>query len=125
MTSPRIMFLYAAFLAICGLAAFALAGFDWHRAKTALIVGLATAILMSICGWLAGSFPRANAAASIGLYAGHVLALLFGAMFAWRAYETFASGVTEKRYLAVVLTIMAAGSFIALIGLLLSRGKTP
>jgi hypothetical protein len=117
------MFFYALFLAVCGFAAFGLAGFDWAHAKTALIVGLGTAAVIVVCALLAGMLARNRAAGMIGIHLGLVLPLLFAAMFAWRAYKTFDTGGDEKRYLAIVLTVMAAGSLIAFIAILMTRPK--
>lgn len=120
MKSPMIMFGYAAFLFACGLTAFAMAGFE-SRAKTALIVGASTAAIMVICGLLARMIHARRGLGMIGIHAGLVLPLLFAALLGWRAYKTFAHGGDEKRYLAVILTIMVAASVAAFVAILLTR----
>ena len=121
MKSPQLMFVYALFLVICGVAAFGLSGFDWTHAKTALIVSVATAAVMALCGALASMYPRNRSLAMIGIHAGLVLPLLFAGLFGWRAYKTFSTGGEAKLYLAIVLTVMAAGSLIAFIAIAKTR----
>jgi uncharacterized membrane protein len=114
------MFLYAAFLLLCGLIAFAWSGFA-ANAKTALIVGGATAVVMALCAWLASMLHRNRAAGMIGVHAGLILPLVFAALFGWRAFKTFTGGDASKQYLAVILSIMAVGSVIAFIAILKTR----
>jgi len=123
MKSPKLMFTYAAFLLICGLAAFAMANFNWTHAKTALIVGAGTGLAMVICGALAKCLPRNRAAGMIGIHVGLVLPLVFAFLFGWRAYKTFSTGGEAKRYLAIILAIMAIGSVIAFVAIALTRPK--
>jgi hypothetical protein len=110
------MFMYAGFLAICGFAAFAMSGFA-SNARTAVIVGCGTAIVMFICGVLAGMIHKNKAAGMIGIHVGLLLPLVFACLFGWRAYKAYND--PAKLYLAVILAIMAAGSVIVF-GLLVS-----
>ena len=116
MPTPVIMFTYAVFLAACGFAAFAMAGFA-SNAKTALIVGCGTAAVMIICGLLAGIIKKNRTAGMIGIHAGLLLPLIFAGLFGWRAYKAYAD--PAKLYLAIILAIMALGS-VVVFGLLLS-----
>ena len=120
MSAPIIMFLYAAFLAVCGFIAFAMAGFA-SNARTALIVGTGTAVVMIICGVLARMIHTNRTAGMIGIHVGLVLPLIFAALFGWRAYQAYAD--PAKFYLAVILAIMAVGSVLAFVMLLLKRPK--
>ncbi len=116
MPTPILLYLYAAFLAACGFAAFAMSGFA-SNAKTALIVGFGTAIVIAICGFLAGMIHKNRGAGMIGIHVGLILPLIFAGLFAWRAYKAYAD--PANLYLAVILAIMALGSVIVF-GLLLS-----
>jgi hypothetical protein len=118
MKSPTIMFMYAIFLAACGFIAFAMAGFA-ANARTALIVGFGTAIVMVICALLAGIIHRNRAAGMIGIHAGLILPLIFAGLFGWRAWQAYAD--PAKLYLAVILAIMAVGSVIAFAMILRTR----
>ena len=118
MKSPAILYVYAAFLAICGLVAFAMSGFA-ANARTALIVGFGTAIVIAICAALAGMFHRNRTAGMIGIHVGLVLPLIFAILFGWRAWQAYAD--PAKLYLAVILAIMALGSVIAFIMVLRTR----
>jgi hypothetical protein len=121
MKSPGIMFVYALFLAASGFTAFALAGFDWTHAKTALIVGLGTAAAMVLCAALASMYPRNKPAAMVGIHVGLVLPLVFAGLFGWRSYKTFSTGGDAKLYLAIVLAVMAVGSLVAFILIAMKR----
>ena len=118
MRSPAILYAYAVFLAVCGLVAFAMSGFA-ANARTALIVGFGTAIVIAICAALAGMFQRNRTAGMIGIHVGLVLPLIFAGLFGWRAWQAYAD--PAKLYLAVILAIMAAGSVIAFIMVLRTR----
>jgi hypothetical protein len=122
MKSPAILYLYAAFLALCGLSAFAMSGFA-ANARTALIVGFGTALVIAICGVLAGMIEKSRTAGIIGIHVGLILPLVFAGLFGWRAYKTYAGGDPAKLYLAVVLAIMALGSVIVFGWLLNARPK--
>lgn len=116
MPTPLIMYLYALFLTACGFAAFALSGFA-STARTALIVGFGTAVVMAICGLLAGMISKSKAMGMVGIHVGLILPLIFAGLFGWRAYKAYAD--PAKLYLAIILAIMALGSVIVF-GLLLS-----
>lgn len=120
MHATIIMFTYAAFLALCGFAAFAMSGFA-SNARTALIVGFGTAIVIAICGVLARMISSNRTAGMIGIHAGLVLTIIFAALFGWRAWQAYAD--PAKLYLAVILAIMAVGSAITFAMLLRARPK--
>ena len=123
MKARAILLGYAAFLAICGFVAFAMSGFA-ANARTALIVGCGTAVVIAICGVMAGMIHRNRTAGMIGIHVGLVLPLLFAGAFGFRAYSTFNGGVPEKRYLAIILSVMAVGSILAFIAMLMMRPKS-
>jgi hypothetical protein len=120
MKSPAILFAYAAFLAACGFAAFAMSGFA-ANARTALIVGFGTAVVIAVCAALAGMIHKNRAAGMIGIHVGLILPLIFAGLFGWRAYKAYAD--PAKLYLAVILAIMALGSVMVFALLLRSRPK--
>ena len=121
MKPSAILYLYAAFLAICGFAAFAMSGFA-ANARTALVVGFGTAVVMIIFGFLAGMKHKNRAAGMIGIHVGLLLPLVFAVLFGWRAYKAYAD--PAKLYLAIILAIMALGS-VVVFGLLLSARPKP
>jgi hypothetical protein len=121
MKSPRLMMVYAVFLVACGVVAYFMAPTGSNPA-TALVVSSATAAIMVICAAMAGALNRNRTVGMIGIHAGLVLPVIFGALFAYRAVSTF-QGAQNKRYLAVILTIMAAGSVLAFLAILMTRPK--
>lgn len=120
MKSPRLMYAYAAFLVICGFVAYFMAPPN-AKAATALIVSSGTAALVVICAAMAGAIYRKRTVGMIGIHAGLVLPLLFAILFAARAYKAYSGGDPDKRYLAIILTVMAVGSVIAFVALLMTR----
>ncbi len=114
MAASRVLVLYAAFLAVGGLAGFVLAGFS-AKARSGLIVGGGAAALAAGCALLAGS-RAAPGRARLGAQLGRALAGLLMLVFAWRA--ALAAQSPEKAYLARILAALAAGSLVALVGLL-------
>jgi hypothetical protein len=120
MKSAKWMFGYAAFLMACGLVAYFMAPPDVN-ATTALIVPSIAAGLMVVFGAMAAAFNRNRTVGMIGIHAGLVLPLVFAAAFAYRAYSTFSSGGDAKRYLAIILTVMAVGSVVAFLAILSAR----
>jgi len=120
MKSARIMFVYAVFLAACGVVAFVMAPPGAH-ATTALLVPGVAAALMVISGLMANAFHRNRTIGMIGIHVGLVLPLVFAIAFGYCAYNTFAHGGDEKRYLAWILSVLAAGSIVALIAIALKR----
>jgi hypothetical protein len=120
MKSPAILYVYAAFLAACGLVAFAMSGFA-ANARTALIVGFGTAIVIAICAALAGMVHRNRAAGMIGIHVGLLMPLIFAILFGWRAWQAYAD--PAKLYLAVILAVMALGSIVAFLLVLRTRPK--
>jgi hypothetical protein len=118
MPTPILMSVYAAFLAGSGFLAFAMSGFA-SNARTALIVGFGTAVVMVICAVLAGMIRKNRAAGMIGIHAGLILPLIFAGLFGWRAYKSYADPSGGKLYLAIILAAMALGSALVF-GLLLS-----
>ena len=121
MKARAILLGYAVFLAACGFVAFAMSGFA-ANARTALIVGFGTAVVVAICGVLAGMIDRNRTAGMIGIHAGLVLPLIFAGLFAWRAWQAYAD--PAKLYLAAILGIMALGSLIVFAMLLSARPKS-
>lgn len=122
MKSPKIMYGYAAFLVICGLVAFAWSGFA-SNAMTAVYVGGGSALLMVICGLMGAQINKNRTVGMIGIHAGLVLPIMYLLAFGGRAYSAFTTGGEEKRYLAIILSIMAAGSIIAFFMILKARPK--
>jgi len=122
MRTPIILYLYAAFLAACGLAAFAMSGFA-ANARTALIVGFGTAIIIALCAWLASMIHKQKTAGMIGIHVGLILPLIFAVLFGWRAYKAYGDPSGGKLYLAIILAIMALGSVIVFGLLLRARPK--
>lgn len=120
MKSARIMFGYAAFLVICGLIAFFMAPPD-AKATTALLVPCIAAGLMVVFASMASAFYRNRVVGMVGIHVGMALPILFAGAFGYRAYNTFTSGVEEKQYLAIILSVMAIGSVLAFIAILLTR----
>jgi hypothetical protein len=114
------MFAYAVFLVICGAIAFFMAPAN-TKAATALIVPSVAAALMVVFATMAAKLPRNRTVGMIGVHVGLVLPLLFAVAFAARAYGAF--GNPDKRYLAIILTVMAIGSVIAFVLILLARPK--
>jgi hypothetical protein len=122
MKSPRIMFAYAAFLVVCGLLAFAMAGFT-AKAKTALIVAGVTAAPMIIAALLARMIHRRRTLGMIGIHVGLALPVLFTVGFViqgWKSWQLYQSGQREL-YLPIIIAVMAVGSVMAFIKLLRSR----
>src|SRR5262245_45953676 len=119
MKSPKLMFIYAAFLLICGIVAFALANFEW-TAKTALIVSGATATLRVICGLMSQATHRQKAVGMIGIHLGMFLPLLFAGAFAFQAWKSWQKYQLGERhlYLPVIVAIMSVGSLVAFIAIL-------
>lgn len=120
MKSSRLMFAYAAFLVICGAIAFFMAPANTNAA-TALIVPSIAAALMVVFATMAARLPRNRTVGMVGIHVGLVLPVLFAVAFAARAYGAFSK--PEKRYLAIILTVMAIGSVIAFVLILLTRPK--
>ncbi len=121
MKSPRIMYAYAGFLIACGIVAYFMAPPD-ANATTALIIPAASGVLMVICAVMAGMLHRKRAVGMIGIHAGLVLPLLFAIAFGVRAYGAFGAG-EDKRYLAVILSILTVASIITFIAILVTRPK--
>ncbi len=124
MKSPRIMFAYAGFLFLCGLVAFAIAGFE-PRAMTSIIVGTATALVMLVCGFMSNAITRNRAVGMIGIHVGLALPLVFAALFAWRGWAAWQGYQAGERglYLPITLAVMALGSVVAFVLILLTRPK--
>lgn len=122
MKSPRLMYAYAVFLVICGFVAYFMAP-PTANAGTALIVSSGSAAVMVICAAMAGAIHRKRTVGMIGIHAGLLLPMLFAVLFAFRAYKTYSGGDPDKRYLAIILTIMAVGSVIAFVALAMTRPK--
>jgi hypothetical protein len=114
------MYVYAIFLVACGLTAYFMAPPN-ANAATALVVSSVTAFLIVVCAVMAARLPRNRTVGMIGIHAGLVLPLLYAVLFGLRANASFANA--NKRYLAIILTVMAIGSVIAFFLILLTRPK--
>lgn len=101
----RIFYLYAAFLLVSGVVAFALAGFE-PKAKTALIMGGGCAVAITICAYFGRTRPLA-------ILVGRLLSGLFLFVFSWRAYKI--RDVPEKAYLLNMFGALIAASATAII----------
>lgn len=121
MKSPPIMYMYAAFLIICGLVAFAMSGFE-RGAITALIAPGIAASLMVVCGVMAGRIHTSRVMGMIGIHVGLVLPILYGSMFAMLSYRRFTQE-EPTLYLAWIFAVLTAGSLLTFIALLLTRPK--
>lgn len=118
--SSKIMIGFGIFLVACGLLGWGAAGFT-AKAKTAILSGAVTGILMASMGLLASSSQRVLAVA--GTVGGIVFPALFAGVFGWRgviAWQAHAAG-QPKLYVAVLLSVMAAASAGVLITLLRER----
>lgn len=119
MKSARIMFFYAGFLMACGVAAYFMAPPN-AKAGTALYASGAAALGMITCGALASMFPRNRTAGMIGIHVGLILPILFGITFAVFGFRRF-TAAQPVIYLATIFTIMALGSLVAFIAILMTR----
>ena len=110
---PQCMIGFGAFLAACGFAGWAAAGFT-AKAKTAILSGSVSGALMIAAGWLAGrSTPGLRRA---GVILGIAAAALLAAAFTWRASVAWALHARgePKLYVAILLTAMGAGAYLVL-----------
>ncbi|MCA9284159.1 MAG: hypothetical protein KDA22_03020 [Phycisphaerales bacterium] len=141
--SPRIMLIYAIFLVACGVAAFAMSGFD-ARARTALIAGGGAAAVMAGCAFMAAQLQRSRAVGMTGIHLGLIAPMVFAGLFLWRgleAYVSYKAGVpplealvaahnaipgadpisVRPLYLPIVLALMATVSAMVFGMLLMTR----
>jgi predicted neutral ceramidase superfamily lipid hydrolase len=111
---------FGIFLAACGLAGWAAAGFT-AKARTAILSGSMSGLLMVVAGLLAAS--NHLALRKIGTIAGTVLSMLFAAVFAWRASVAWADTLQggPKLYVALLLSVMALAALVSFFVLLRSR----
>lgn len=112
------LLLYGFFLAACGFAGFALAGFE-AKARTALIVGSASGGVAALCGL--GARASTERARGIAVHLGLVTAAVMIGLLGWRASLAYA--VPEKQYLAHLLSVMCAGSAATLAFLVANKPK--
>jgi hypothetical protein len=119
MKSPKIMFVYAAFIAICAAVAFMLAQ-DKSKAGTALYFGGGAAALVWVCGLMAMQIERKRAVGMIGIHVGLVLPLLFAIEFGRRAYKNLWTP-EGKEYLGIIFAVMTIASVVAFIAILVTR----
>jgi hypothetical protein len=123
MKSARVMYGYAAFLALCGVLAFAIA---WARTGemqlTAILAPVVMGVLMVGCGLLASMYKTNHIAGMIGIHIGLVLPLLYSVMFARLAYARLTAD-EPTYYLVGIFTAMLIASVITLIRLLMMRPK--
>jgi len=108
MTPGKILIGYGTFLIVCGVVGWVAAGFT-ANARTAIVAGSATGLLMITLGILALKLPPAGSRAAI--WAAAVFALLFTGVFTWRASIAW-GGLPEKLYVAVLLSTMALASVV-------------
>lgn len=111
---------FGLFLIACGFLGWAAAGFT-AKAKTAILSGSMTGIMMIAMGVMASSSKPGLAA--IGRYGSLGLPVFFTAIFSWRAaigWQAYAAG-QPKLYVAVLLSLMAAASISIFAALLRER----
>lgn len=118
MKSPKVMYSYAAFLAIVSIAAYVISGF----ASVTALIPVAMGAVMAIMGWMAGKVETNRGLGMFGIHAGLVLPLLYALMFAHRAYGQFTDEDTTT-YLLVTFVILCIGSIIGFVMILLTRPK--
>lgn len=114
--ASNILFLYSFFLAASAFIAFALSGFQ-SKAATALIVGGTSAAIMCACAFAARA--ESMRLKAIGIHIALLGSLALAVVCAWRAVGAY--GNPDKVYLGNVLTVMAAGSAVALVALLIHK----
>ena len=121
MTSPsgRLLLGYCLFLVLCGTAGFVLSGFDLQQH----IHGVRLAVVIAICGILAGRFQRNPALAMLATDSAMLLILVMGLNYGrlflkWHGIE---GPGWQTSYVAAS---MAVGSLLMLPFLLWSRPKT-
>lgn len=110
--TPQRLYAFAVLLAIGGLVAFAMSGFD---AYTALIpVGMGA--LIAVCGVMTAQVEQNRSVGSAGYIAGLVLASLYTLMFAYLTYSrgTKDEVVVYQLVIFIVLTFIS-GAFVALL----------
>jgi hypothetical protein len=110
--TPQLLFTFAVLLALGGVVAFAMSGFE---AYTALIpVGMG--VLIAVCGVLASRPEQRPSAGRAGSIAGLLLASVYTLMF---AYLTYSRGTRDEIvvYQVAIFIVLAfiSGAFVALL----------
>jgi hypothetical protein len=122
MKAAQVMFGYAGVLIMGGVIAFTIAAVGGAIQMTALIPVFMAAPMMAF-GIMAALYNRNHTVGMIGIHAGLVLPLLYGAMFAYLAYAR-ATAEEPRMYLVTIFVVMAVASFVSL-GLLVSLRPKP
>jgi hypothetical protein len=120
----KLMIGYGVVLIVCGLLGWASAGFA-AKAKTAILSGAISGLVMIGCGWLSSLAP--GAARTLGRTLGPILPVLFAGVFTWRAaivWRAWAAG-EPKLLVALVISIMALASLVAFVLLMKLRLGKP
>ncbi|MEX0742002.1 MAG: hypothetical protein WD079_04335 [Phycisphaeraceae bacterium] len=119
-TAAKWMVGYGFFLIACGLAAWAIAGFE-SRAVTAIIVGGATGTIAILMGIL--SAANNHKIMMVGIHLGMAIIGLFAILFAVVAGRRWPGALEGDvpMYLPITITIMALGSIVALIMVIRQR----
>jgi hypothetical protein len=87
MKAALIMFAYSTALLIGGILAYGMAP-EGAKAKTAIIVPVACAVVMDLCAFLAMQIRGSRRLGMIGIHAGLAFTLLFSIMIGARAWAT-------------------------------------
>lgn len=117
--SSKITIGFGLFLIACGFLGWATAGFT-AKAKTAILSGSMSGLMMIAMGYMAASSKPTLAV--IGRNGSLVLLIFFAAVFGWRAvvgWQAYAAG-QPKLYVAALLSLMAAAS-VGILATLLKR----
>ncbi|MEX2672256.1 MAG: hypothetical protein WD294_09120 [Phycisphaeraceae bacterium] len=116
-TAAKWMVGYGFFLIACGLAAWAIAGFE-SRAVTAIIVGGATGTIAILMGIL--SAANNHKIMMVGIHLGMAVIGLFAILFGVVAGRRWVDE-DAPMYLPVTISVMALGSVVALIMVIRQR----
>lgn len=121
MKAAQVMYGYAGVLILGGVIAFLIAAIEKVQLTALIPVGMGA--IMIVCGVMAGMYKRNQKMGMIGIHAGLVLPLVYGAMFAYLAYSR-ATADEPKMYLVTIFVVLAVASFVSL-GLLVSLRPKP
>ncbi|MCZ6653088.1 MAG: hypothetical protein O7D91_08670 [Planctomycetota bacterium] len=116
--SQHVLFGYLLFLLLCGLAGYALSGIDAHQHMH----GVRLALVIGICGMLAGRFRRNGALAVLAIDFGALLILAAGLNYVRLCFKWYGIQGPDW-YTPYLAAAMALGSFVALPLLVRSRPK--
>ena len=116
--SQHVLFGYLLYLLLCGLAGYALSGIDAHQHMH----GVRLALVIGICGMLAGKFRRNGALAVLAIDFGALLILAAGLNYVRLCFKWYGIQGPDW-YTPYLAAAMALGSFVALPLLVRSRPK--